>query len=111
MLSFGNSAGYSVTMEGPYGSVGSSIRMCRLDLPLEGWKGAVSPFSQEAALNGITIRSKVDLLPSVEQLEAFRSQELALTTENRDGVLTVFAIGDKPREDLSIQAAVTEVTV
>lgn len=111
MLSFGNSTHFSVTMEGPYGSIGTSIRLCQLELPLADWKGAASPFSQEVALEGISVRSKVDLLPSPEQLEAFRAQELALTTENRDGVLTVFAIGDRPRSDLSLQAAVSEVIV
>lgn len=111
MVSYGTSTGYTVQMEGPFGSVGMSIRLCQLELPMANWKGAASPYSQEVSLEGITLRSKVDLLPSVEQLEGFRNQELALTTENRDGKLTVFAIGDRPRSDLSIQAAVTEVTV
>ena len=111
MISYGNSGGYTVQMEGPFGSVGTSIRMCEVALPLANWKGAESPFSQQVPLEGISIRSKVDLLPSAEQLESFRSQELALTTENRDGVLTVFAIGDKPRQDLSMQAVMTEVVL
>ena len=108
-VTYGNRDGITVTMEGPYGSVGGSVRLVQLDLPQSGWKGAVSPFSQIVQPEGISIRSKVDLLPDVHQLEQFRAQELAFTTENEDGVLTVYAIGEKPREDLVFQAVVTEV--
>jgi len=110
-LDYGTGSNYTVTMEGPFGSVGTSIRMTELYLPLSDWKGSVSPFSQKVALEGISIRSKVDLLPSCEQLEAFREKELAFTTENQDGVLTVYAIGDCPDTDLVFQASISEVTV
>jgi len=110
-LDFGNGGDLTVIMEGPYGSVGTAIRLISIFLPEASWKGAASPFSQSVAVNGISIYSKVDLLPSYEQLEHFRAKELAFTTENRDGVLTVYAIGQKPEGDLTHQAAVTEVSV
>jgi len=111
-IDYGNSGDITVTMEGPFGSISAGmIRLAELTLPEADWKGAVSPFSQEVSLEGISIRSKVDLLPSYDQLETFRSKELAFTTENADGVLTVYAIGDRPNADLTFQAAITEVTV
>lgn len=110
-LYYGAAGEVSVTMEGPFGSVGTAMRLAEVMLPQENWKGAVSPFSQTVTLEGLTLRSKVDLLPSYEQLEGFRARELAFTTENCDGVLTVYAIGDRPDTDLVFQAAVTEVNV
>ena len=32
-------------------------------------------------------------------------------TENEDGVVTVYAIGDKPTQDYTMQAQITEVEV
>ena len=110
-LEYGSGGNITVTLEGPFGSAGSAVLVRQLDLPAGGWKGAVSPFFQTVALEGITVRSKVDLLPSVEQLEAFRNLELALTTENNDGIITVYAIGNRPQHDLHFQTVITEVVV
>ena len=73
-LNFGTGGEVTVTMEGPFGSVGSAIRLTELTLPLSEWKGAVSPFSQIVSVDGLSLRSKVDLLPGYEQLEAFRTK-------------------------------------
>lgn len=109
-LYYGSGGAATIVMEGPFGSVGTAIRLAELSLPEAAWKGAVSPYSQTVELPGLTIRSKVDLLPGWEQLEQFRQKELTFTTENCDGVLTVYAIGDRPDRDLVFQASVTEVT-
>ena len=112
-LSFGGTSngGMSVVMTGPFGSGGAAVRLVEIILPVDQWKGATSPYSQVVEVEGITIRSKVDLLPSALQLEALRDQRIAFTAENNDGVVTVYAVGDKPEEDLIFQAAVTEVTL
>lgn len=67
--------------------------------------------SQVVTIDGITEYSKVDLLPSVEQLAIFHNKDVAFVTENEDGVVTVFAIGDKPTQDYTMQVSITEVTV
>ena len=74
------------------------------------WVGSSSPYSQVVAVEGVTAYTKVDLLPSVEQLSIFHNKDLAFVTENEDGVVTVYAIGDKPTNDYTIQATLTEVT-
>lgn len=62
--------------------------------------------------NGIiTSNSKVDLQPSAEQLAIFYEKDVAFVTENEDGVVTVFCIGQKPTNDYTIQATITEVTI
>ena len=75
------------------------------------WEGSVSPYSQIVELEGITENSKVDLLPSVEQLAIFRDKDLAFVTENDGGVVTVYAIGQKPLNDYTMQVMITEVNV
>ena len=73
------------------------------------WVGSASPYSQVVTVNGATKQSQVDLTPSVEQLSIFHSKDLAFVTENEDGVITVYAIGQKPTNNYTIQATVTEV--
>ena len=69
------------------------------------------PYSQVISLDDVTPTSKVDLLPSAEQLAVFHEKDLAFVTENEDGVVTVYAIGDKPLLDYTMQAQITEVAV
>jgi hypothetical protein len=90
-------------------AVVAPTRVVAVDLPSSAWVGDASPFSQVVSIDGVTPNSLVDLQPSVEQLEVFRNKDLAFTTENEDGVVTVFAIGDRPQNDYTIQATVTEV--
>ena len=73
------------------------------------WVGSNSLYSQVVTIPGITEYSKVDLLPSVEQLAIFFNKNVAFVTENEDGVVTVYAIGDKPTLDYTMQAQITEV--
>lgn len=73
------------------------------------WVGDESPYSQVIKVEGVTKNSQVDLTPSVAQLEIFYQKDLAFVTENEDGVVTVYAIGDKPANDYTIQVTITEV--
>ena len=59
---------------------------------------------------GLTPTSQVDLKPSADLLLEWRDLDLVLTTANRDGVLYVYAIGDKPVVTYeNIQISITEV--
>ena len=97
------------SMRGPLGG-GSDIRLVVVTILASAWVGTESPYSQVVTINGVTKYSKVDLQPSVEQLEIFHDKDLAFVTENDDGVVTVFAIGDKPTSDYTIQATIMEVS-
>ena len=92
-------------------SSGVSARLTSVTLLASKWVGADSLYSQVVAIDGITEYSKVDLLPSMEQLAIFRNKDVAFVTENEDGVVTVYAIGDKPILDYTMQAQITEVGV
>ena len=75
------------------------------------WEGNNGHYSQVVAIDGVTEFSQVDLKPSDEQLALFRTKELALTAENEDGVVTVYAVGDKPANDYTMQVSITEVVL
>lgn len=90
---------------------GQLPRIVGVTLLADAWVGEASPYLQVVNIEGATEYSKVDLQPSVEQLEIFRNKDLALSTENDGGIITVYAVGDKPTRDYTIQATITEVEV
>lgn len=57
----------------------------------------------------ITENSKVDLQINSEQMVVFYEKDLAFVTENDDGVVTVYCVGNVPENDYTIRAVVTEV--
>lgn len=75
----------------------------------DAWVGTESPYSQVISIDGVTANSQVDLTPSVEQLGIFYEKDLTFVTENENGVVTVYAIGQKPKNDYTIQVTITEV--
>ena len=73
------------------------------------WEGESNFYSQVVSIEGVTENSQVDLTPSAEQLAVFHAKDLAFVTENDGGVITVYAIGQKPQNDYIIQVTITEV--
>ena len=59
----------------------------------------------------ITSKSKIDLQPSPDQLIIFHEKDLAFVTENEDGVVTIFCIGQEPTNDYIIHTTITEIAV
>lgn len=88
---------------------GTAARVATVNLLANGWQGAASPYSQIVTIAGVTPYSQVDLTPSIEQLAIFHDKDLAFVTENEDGVVTVYALGDKPQNDYAMQVTITEV--
>ena len=77
----------------------------------DNWLGTESPYSQVVAIDGVTENTQVDLTPDVLQLAIFHNKDLAFVTENDGGVVTVYAIGQKPTNDYTIQVTLTEVEI
>lgn len=92
-------------------SVSSPARIGYVTILADKWVGEESPYSQVITVEGVTENSQVDLTPSVEQLSIFHHKDLAFVTENDGGVVTIYAIGQKPELDYTIQVTITEVTV
>lgn len=57
----------------------------------------------------ITPNSKVDLQISSEQMVVFYEKSLAFVAENDDGVVTIYCVGDVPKNNYTMQVTVTEV--
>lgn len=85
-------------------------KIATVTLLADSWAGDTSPYSQVVAVNGVTENSKIDLQPTALQFVALQDAEIALTAENNAGIVTVWAIGDRPIEDMEVQAEITEVT-
>lgn len=95
----------AIAQSGPQATIGyATLRSSK-------WVGSGSLYSQVVNIEGVTANSQVDLTPSVEQLAIFYDKDLAFVTENEDGVVTVYAIGQRPENDYTIQVTITEVVV
>lgn len=86
-------------------------RIGYVTLKASGWSGEGHLHSQVVAIGGVTPHTQVDLTPSVEQLVIFYEKDITFVTENEGGVVTVYAIGQRPQNDYTIQVTMTEVTV
>ena len=89
----------------------TTVRVANVNLLAAKWVGTSSPYSQVVQIDGITECSQVDLTPSIDQLVTFYDKDLAFVTENENGVVTVYAIGQKPVNDYTVQVTITEVQV
>lgn len=89
----------------------SVASIASVSLLASAWVGSGNLYSQVVDVPGVTKNSQVDLTPSVEQLSVFYNKSVAFVAENRDGVVTVYAIGQKPDNDYTMQVTVTEVNV
>ena len=56
-IDYGGGGNFTVTMEGPFGSAGSGVKVVSFTAPAEGWKGAVSPYTQVVEVPGISVSS------------------------------------------------------
>ena len=110
-IEFGSGGGLTVTMDGPFAGSGGggSSKLVMISAPAANWKGGESPFSQVVAADGVTTSSKVDVQLSVEQMGLFKNQIIAIQAVNNTGIVTLYAYGSKPAEDLMIQATISEV--
>ena len=82
-----------------------------IELLADKWQGTESPYSQDVVINGVTPNSKVDLQPNTDQLSIFYEKDLSFVAANDNGKITVFCVGQKPMNDYTMQATVTEVVV
>ena len=98
---------------------GSTATIGVVELLANNWKPVENTerlYSQNVTITGVDEsldikKCQVDLTPSVEQLMVFYEKDLTFVTENEDGVVTVFAVGQRPENDYTMQVTLTEVDV
>lgn len=87
-------------------------KISEVTLSAAAWGGEGEKWhSQVATCKDFTEKCQVDLTPSLEQLEIFYEKDLTFLTQNKGGVVTVYAVGQKPLNDYTIQVTLTEVDV
>ena len=99
--------------QGPKGDKGDTgdagVTLGSITLTAGGWSGS-GPYAQTAALAGLPAAALVNLQPTAEQLMLLQQQGVTvLTAANQDGVLTVYALGAAPQDELTLQVTVTPV--
>ena len=99
----------TLTINGTTYNVTAAVPAANVTLLASAWKSDGEAYSQVVDIPGVTAHTKVDLQPTSEQLVEFHSKDLAFVAENDGGTVTVFAIGDKPASDHTIQITKTEV--
>ena len=75
------------------------------------WVGTSSPYTQVVTIQGVTANSKIDINPTNEQLSIFHSKDLAFVAGNKNGIITVYCIGQKPTQDYTMQITISEVVI
>lgn len=65
-------------------------------------------YKQILPLDNITKYSRLDLQPDIYMLDEFRSLNLVFTTENINGVIVVYSIGNMPSTSYMMQATIIE---
>ena len=102
----------TLTLNGVTYSVESSATVATtVTLKASDWLGDSSPYSQVVAVADVTSYTKVDFQPTIDQIDTMHSQGTGFFTVNEDGVVTAFAVGNKPTEDFIFQITKTEVKV
>lgn len=84
-------------------------RIATITLTASGWVGSSNPWSQAVTVNGVSVNSKLDLQPTAQQIVSLQDEEISLMMSNNGGVVTAWAIGNKPTVDYTMQVLITEV--
>ena len=84
-------------------------KIASITLSAPNWTGDTNPWSQDMTVNGVTVNSKIDLQPTALQIVDLQNDEVTLMMQNDNGVVTAWAIGNKPTKDYTMQVLITEV--
>lgn len=83
-------------------------RVVTINLTTDWIKDANDKYGQTITLDGITKYSRLDLQPSADMLAEFKQLNLVFVTENNNGVITVYSVGDMPLKSYEMQATIVE---
>ena len=84
-------------------------RVATISLHASAWTGSSEPYSQVVNIATATASSKIDLQPSAQQIVDLQNSEISLMIGNDGGVLTCYAIGNKPTVNYTMQVLIQEV--
>lgn len=96
---------------GASGDIAVAPKLASVAMPASGWSGDKNPWYQVVECNGVNMNSKLDLQPSPEQIVALQDAEISLMATNDGGIVTVWAIGNRPAVDYTMDVLITEVAI
>ena len=86
-------------------------KLTSISIPASGWGGSTNPYSQVVACSGVNANSRLELVPTPAQVVELQEAEISLMISNNNGVVTVYALNDKPTSDFIMDVLITEVTI
>jgi hypothetical protein len=93
------------------GGCADAPKLTSITMSAANWSGSNNPYSQVVSCNGVNVNSKLDLQPTPTQIVELQDAEISLMATNDHGVVTIWAIGNKPTSDMTMQILITEVSV
>lgn len=87
----------------------ASDLLVTITLSAADWNGTQSPYLQTISVAEDLSNRQVALLPDKQVLFQLFTNGTALTTENNGETVTVYAIGNKPAFDITMQAALSKM--
>lgn len=90
-------------------SSATAPKLTTITILASAWEGDSNPYSQVVECSGVNVNSKLDLQPTPTQIVELQDAEISLMATNSNGVVTVYAIGNKPTSDMTMQVIITEV--
>ena len=102
----------TVVVEGEgTGTSGAAARIRYITLLASAWVKCEEDdkYSQVVNVEGVTANDQVNINIDGNQALIFREKDVGFYTENENGVVTVFAIGQKPENDYTFQVTIVEV--
>ena len=90
---------------------GTNTRIGYITLFANKWvyTGVENRYAQIVSIEGVTEKDQVNMTIDGEQALIFREKDVGFYAENEDGVVTVFAIGQKPTQDYTMQVTIVGV--
>ena len=80
------------------------VKHINIELPSVNWSGDEAPYSQRFVIPNVTANSKIDMQLTPKQLMWAVNTQTYFTIGNEDGVVVIYAIGNKPIEDFIVDS-------
>lgn len=106
--SYGAASNFKARFSGPYGGGGGVEKIVSITLPVDTWKGAISPYTQKLKVEGVSVNSILDLAGEAEALDILTESRCVIYLRNDNGEVTAVAAGGKPKSTLTLQATIRE---
>lgn len=86
----------------------TELIVTEITLAADDWTGDTSPYTQTLEIPNASPTSQINLHPTTEQIIDLQNQNITLTVGNNNGIVTFYAINNKPAADYNIVITITD---